>query len=171
MVTFSGLFGHLIAAALAYNNQMTLAGLVLLLFAPLDALDGAMARLKGNSSRFGAFFDSVIDRYSELIIMGGLLGFYIQAQDGVACLAVYAAAAGSILVSYMRARAEGLGMTAKIGLLSRVERYLILIPALIINHPLLAVWVIAVLANFTAIQRVLFVRSEACKLPDSQPKG
>ncbi len=160
LVTLGGLVGHLAAAALLVSGNVTLAGLTLLLFAPLDALDGAMARLLGKPTRFGAFFDSVIDRYSELILWGGLMAFCAQAQDWPGCVAAYAAAAGSILVSYTRARAEGLGFCPKIGLLSRMERYLILIPCLIFGQPGLAIWSIAVLANITALQRIVFVRSK-----------
>jgi CDP-diacylglycerol---glycerol-3-phosphate 3-phosphatidyltransferase len=166
MVTFGGVIGHLAAAVLIANGSMTLAGFVVLLFAPLDALDGAMARKQGQPSRFGAFIDSVTDRYSEFILWGGLLVFCLQVQNWSGCLAVYLAAAGSTLVPYIRSRAESLGFTAKIGLLSRLERYLILVPAMIFNQPLWAIWIIAVLANITAFQRIFYVRKEAdSKLP------
>jgi CDP-diacylglycerol--glycerol-3-phosphate 3-phosphatidyltransferase len=76
-------------------------------------------------------------------------------------LLVFGAAAGSVLVSYVRARAEALGFEAKVGILTRVERFLVLAPLLIVNQPLLAVGIIAVLANFSAFQRILYVRSQA----------
>jgi CDP-diacylglycerol---glycerol-3-phosphate 3-phosphatidyltransferase len=165
MVTVCGLAGHIIAAILIVNGSITLGGLLLLLFAPLDALDGAMARELGKTTRFGSFLDSVTDRYAELILWGGLLIHYMQLQDGLTCLVIYAAAAGSVLVPYIRAKAESLGSTAKIGLLSRVERYLILIPLLIFNLAIVAIWAIAILANVTAIQRIIYFRGEAEKTP------
>jgi CDP-diacylglycerol--glycerol-3-phosphate 3-phosphatidyltransferase len=81
---------------------------------------------------------------------------------------VYLAAAGSVLVSYVKARAESLGFECKVGLLTRVERYLVLAPALVINQPLIALWIIAVLANFTAFQRILYVRQQAHQLRASE---
>ncbi len=161
MVTIAGLAGHFVAAALVVNGWMFWGGLVLLIMAPLDFLDGTMARLRGESNVFGAFVDSVTDRYSEFVIMGGLLIYFMLNQDWLACIGVYLAAAGSLLVSYVRSRAEGLGFIVKIGLLTRVERYIVLIPGILFNFPVIAVWIIAVLANFTALQRIFYVRREA----------
>jgi CDP-diacylglycerol--glycerol-3-phosphate 3-phosphatidyltransferase len=128
---------------------------------PVDALDGTMARLRGESSDFGAFVDSVTDRYSELIIYGGLMYYYLSMGDPLGGLLVFGAAAGSVLVSYVKARAEGLGYEAKVGLLTRVERYLVLAPALVFNQVLIGLAIIAVLANITALQRIWHVRSQA----------
>ena len=120
-----------------------------------------MARLKGEVTRFGAFLDSVIDRYSELIILGGLLVYFLQKQNSLACILVFIAAVGSVMVSYTKARAEALDFSAKVGILTRVERVLVLAPCLIFNIPMVALWVLAVLANFTALQRILFVRKQS----------
>ena len=159
-VTLSGLLGHILAGTLIIFGHITAAGIVTLLMAPFDFLDGTMARLSGKTSVFGAFLDSVTDRYSELILFGCLLAYFLQKQDWVACLAIYAAASGSILVSYIRSKAEQLGFNAKIGLLSRVERYIILVPALIFNIPMVGIWMVAVLANFTALQRIWHVHKQ-----------
>ena len=156
-VTLTGLVGHVLAAFLAAFGNMTLAGLVIVLFAPLDALDGAMARLQGRTTRFGAFLDSVTDRYAEFLIFGGLMVFSLQHQGWLESLLIYLAAAGSFLVPYVRSRAESLNFSAKIGILSRLERYLVLVPALIFNIPMVAVVIIAILTQFTAIQRILHV--------------
>jgi len=164
MVTISGLLGHIVAAGLAVDGKMAWAGLVLLVMAPLDFLDGAMARKAGISSLFGAFLDSVTDRYSEFVILGGLLIFNVIHRDWIMCLGVYLAAIGSIMVSYIRARGEGLGITVKIGLLSRVERYIILIPGFLFGFPNVSAWIIAVLANFTALQRIHYVWRESMRL-------
>ena len=160
-VTLMGLAGHFGGAVLAVTGHMTWAGIVILLLAPLDFLDGALARLKGKTSRFGAFLDSVTDRYSEFVILGGLLVYFLRQQEWLSCGAIFLAATGSVMVSYIRARAESLGFQAKIGLLSRVERYIILIPGLLFNIPAIAVWIIGVLSHFTAIQRIASVHRQA----------
>lgn len=160
-VTLSGLIGHTIAAYLIARGHITWGGLLILVMAPVDALDGTMARLRGEPSKFGAFIDSVTDRYSELVLFGGLLVYFLSVNNWLGCGLVYIAAAGSVMVSYTRARAETLGFDAKIGLLSRVERYIILIPALIFNITLVGLGIIAVLSNFTAVQRIWSVRKQA----------
>ncbi len=162
-VTYFGLVGHIIAAYFVARGMITLGGLILLLMAPLDFLDGTMARLQGKSSKLGSFIDSVTDRTAEFVIYGGLLLYFLQQQDDLACILVYLSVAGSILVSYIRAKAESLKLEAKRGLLSRVERYIILIPGLILNIPLVSLWIIAILANFTVIQRFIYVQQQARK--------
>jgi CDP-diacylglycerol--glycerol-3-phosphate 3-phosphatidyltransferase len=122
-----------------------------------------MARLRGDASNFGAFVDSVTDRYSEMVIMGGLLYYFIQEDQGLYALLVFAATAGSVLVSYVRARAASLGYDTKVGILTRFERYAVLAPALIFNIPHIGVAIIAVLANVTAIQRIIDVRRQVHK--------
>ncbi len=170
-VTLFGFFGVSFAAVLLALGHITWGGIVILLTAPADALDGSMARLRGKSSKFGAFFDSVTDRYSELVIFLGLLIHYTLQGDGVNVVLAYLAAAGSVLVSYVKARAESLGYEAKIGLLSRVERFIVLIPALILNIAPVALWIIAILANGTALQRFWHVRSQAHAEEESRPKS
>jgi CDP-diacylglycerol--glycerol-3-phosphate 3-phosphatidyltransferase len=127
-----------------------------------------MARLRGEPSDFGAFVDSVTDRYSELVIFLGLLLYYNSQGDWVSTLGVYLAAAGSVLVSYVRARAQSLGYEAKVGILTRAERYAVLAPSLIFNIPWVGVWIIAVLANITAFQRIIHVRRIAHVQMDEQ---
>jgi len=162
-VTILGLVGNTVGAFFLARGQMTLGGIFILLMGPVDALDGTMARLRGESSEFGAFVDSVTDRYSELVIFGGLLFYYLQQGDWLLALLSYVAAAGSILVSYTRARAQSLGHETKVGMLTRMERYLVLAPALVFNLPQIALWILAVLANLTALQRILDVRRQAHK--------
>lgn len=166
-ITLLGLVGHFAAGFLVIRGYISWAGLVLLVMAPIDALDGTMARLRGESTRFGAFVDSVTDRYSELVILGSLLLYFIFQNDWLSATGAYLAAAGSILVSYIRSRAESLGYQAKNGILSRMERYFILIPGLIFNIPIIAVWLIAIFSNLTAIQRILYVRRQAYAQSDT----
>ena len=163
MMTVLGLIGNTIGAVFLALGHMTIGGLIILLMGPVDALDGTMARLRGEPSEFGAFVDSVTDRYSELIIFGGLLYFYAEQGDWLLAVLVYLAAAGSVLVSYTRARAQSMGYETKVGILTRVERYLVLAPLLVFNLPYVAVWIIAILTNITALQRILDVRRQVYK--------
>ncbi len=160
-VTILGLVGNTIGAYFLATGHITWGGLLVLLMGPIDALDGTMARLKGEPTEFGAFVDSVTDRYSELVIFLGLLVYFLQQQNWLACVLVYLAAGGSVLVSYVRARAQSLGMEAKVGIFTRVERFIVLVPCLIFNQPVIAMWAIAIFANFTAVQRIYHVRKQA----------
>jgi CDP-diacylglycerol---glycerol-3-phosphate 3-phosphatidyltransferase len=160
-MTILGLLGNAVGAYYLARGEMLTGGLFVLLMTPIDALDGTMARLRGESSDFGAFVDSVTDRYSELLIYGGLLYYFLSLGEPVGGLLVFGAASGSVLVSYVKARAEGLGYEAKIGVLTRVERYLVLAPSLVFNQVLIGLAIIAVFANFTAFQRIWHVRSQA----------
>lgn len=160
-MTLAGLAGNAIGAYFLSQGQMTIGGLIILAMGPVDALDGTMARLRGESSSFGAFVDSVADRYSELVIFGGLLIYYIQQGDWLSIAGVYLAAAGSVLVSYVRARGQSLGMDTKVGILTRFERYMVLAPSLVLNFPIVGIWITAVLGNITALQRILDIRRQA----------
>lgn len=161
MMTMLGLLGNAVGAYYLARGEMLTGGLLVLLMTPIDALDGTMARLRGEPSDFGAFVDSVTDRYSELIIYGGLLYHFLSLGEPLGGLLVFGAASGSVLVSYVKARAEGLGYEAKVGVLTRVERYLILAPSLVFNQLFIGLAIIAVFANFTALQRIWHVRSQA----------
>jgi CDP-diacylglycerol---glycerol-3-phosphate 3-phosphatidyltransferase len=160
-MTLMGLAGNFIGAYYVSQGQMVTGGLLMLITTPLDALDGTMARLRGEANEWGAFVDSVTDRYSELAILGGLLYYFSNTGNELASIVTFAAASGTVLVSYVKARAEAVGFEAKVGLLTRVERYLVLAPALVFNQPVLAVWIIAFFANFTALQRIYYVRAQA----------
>ena len=161
MMTTLGLLGNFLGAFFLSQGKLMLGGWVVLIMTPIDALDGTMARLRGDPSDFGAFVDSVSDRYAELAILGGLLYFYANQGNVLASTLAFAAASGSVLVSYVKARAESLQYEAKIGLLTRVERYLVLAPLLVLNKPIIALWILAIFGNFTALQRIWFVRRQA----------
>jgi len=162
-MTIIGLAGNVIGAVLIALGNMPVGGIVIIVMGFIDTLDGTMARLRGMPSEFGAFVDSVTDRYSELVIFGGLLYYFLNKGDWLSALAIYLAASGSVLVSYVRARAASVGMDTKVGFLSRFERYLVLAPSLLFNIPMVGVWIIAVFANFTALQRILDVRRQAAE--------
>jgi CDP-diacylglycerol--glycerol-3-phosphate 3-phosphatidyltransferase len=160
-VTILGLLGNVIGAYLIALGYMTAGGIVVLLMGPVDALDGTMARLRGMAGKFGAFVDSVTDRYSELVIFAGLLYYFVQQGNQTAILLVFASAAGSVLVSYIRSRGQSLGWDTKVGILTRMERYLVLAPAIILNYPVVGLWIIAVFSNLTAVQRIIDIRRQA----------
>jgi CDP-diacylglycerol--glycerol-3-phosphate 3-phosphatidyltransferase len=160
-VTLMGVVLSFGVAVLIGMGYLPWAGLLMILSAPMDALDGSMARLKGPGTKFGAFLDSVTDRYSELIILGGLLYYFLNLNNVLACMLVFISAAGSVLVSYTKARGESLGYSVNVGLLARVERVIILDICLLFNIPMIALWALAVLANFTALQRIFHVRKQA----------
>lgn len=160
-VTLIGLMGTIGCAVLIAFGHMTWAGILLLVMGPVDAMDGALARLRNETSDWGAFVDAVTDRYSELFLFLGFLIYYMLQANAAGVILAYLAAAGSVLVSYVKARADASKLDANVGLLTRVERYIVLIPGLIFNLPLSVLIIIAVLANFTALQRILRVRRDA----------
>lgn len=160
-VTFTGLIGTLIGAIFLAQGNFLVGGIIILCMGALDGLDGTMARLRGETTDYGAFVDSVTDRYSDLLIFGGLLAYYLLRADIVMSGLVFAAAAGTVMVSYVRARAEALDFEAKWGILSRAERFIVLVPSLVLNYPHIGVVIVAILANFTALQRIYFVRKQA----------
>ena len=174
-VTIIGLIGNTIGAYFLATGQMMIGGLIILAMGPVDALDGTMARLRGEASNFGAFVDSVTDRYSELVIFGGLLFYYLQQGVVLYATLAYLAAAGAILVSYTRARAQSLGLDTKVGILTRMERYLVLAPLLVLSQwfsfaPEIALWILAIFANITAFQRILDVRRQAHQKISKSPR-
>jgi CDP-diacylglycerol--glycerol-3-phosphate 3-phosphatidyltransferase len=161
MMTMLGLVGNTVGAYYLARGELLTGGILVALMTPIDALDGTMARLRGEASNWGAYVDSVSDRYSELIIYGGLLYHFLNIGDTLGGMLTFAAAAGSVLVSYVKARAEGLGYEAKVGLLTRAERYLVLAPSLIFHQLYIGIGILAIFANITALQRIWYVRKFA----------
>ncbi len=160
MISAFGFAGNVAAGALAAGGHYLWAGALMLIFSALDLLDGALARKTGTVTKFGAVFDSVLDRISEAAVLGGVLFHYTQVGGHTQEIALcYAAIVGSIMVSYVRARAEGEGLTLREGLFTRAERVILLGGALLIGHGVVlwALWVLAVLSHFTAVQRVFGV--------------
>ncbi len=130
----------------------------LVIFAGLfDMLDGSLARLGGRTTRFGALLDSVVDRFSEAAILVGLLWFYLSSQKMAEVLLLFAVLLGSLMVSYVRARAEGLGIDCEVGLVARPERVLLLALGLIFSQMVAVLAILAVLTHVTVIQRVWHV--------------
>ena len=153
-LTLSGFILSGIAGWLAANGAYTGAGLVFLLGSSLDAFDGAVARIGGRASRFGALFDSTLDRYGEMALLAGL-GYHLAQEGAWLGLALtFAAIAGSCMVSYVRARSEGLGIPNEVGLLTRLERCIVMIIALLSQQVMIGLWILAILTQVTVIQRI-----------------
>ncbi len=156
-LTLTGFVMH-VGIAYVLSQGWFFWGALLIVFAGIfDALDGAVARAANRVSRFGAFLDSNLDRFSEALMYFGLLLYYIHHGTTLHTILIYAAIIGSIMVSYARARAEGIGVECKEGILTRFERIAILVIALLLDVVPLALWVLAILTNITAFQRMYFV--------------
>jgi len=155
LLTLVGLLLSGAAAYFAARGEYVRAGVVFAVGASFDALDGTVARLAGKASRFGALFDSTLDRYGEALILSGLA--YHMAVQGqvVGVMLAFATLFGSVMVSYVRARSEGLGVENKVGLLTRVERVALLVLALLTRQATIGLWVLAILTHVTVIQRVV----------------
>lgn len=158
VLTFLGLLLAVGVGLAAANGQMLFAGILMLLSGPLDALDGAVARQSGSATnKFGAFFDSTCDRYAEGFVLLGLSIFGLSIIDQRLVILAFIAFWGSLLISYTRARAEGLGIDCKVGLLTRMERFILVSVMLIFNQILIGLIVLAILTHITALQRIVFV--------------
>lgn len=157
-ITLGGTLLMAIAGVLLANGQFLIGGVLVILSAPLDALDGTVARLAGVTGKFGAFLDSTSDRYAEGFILIGLLIYGLTRRADWIVVLSFVAMWGSFAVSYTRARAEGLGCACQIGLLTRLERLLLISAMLLTGWILPGLIALAALTHVTALQRILFVR-------------
>ena len=128
MITLAGLFVNAVAAFFLATGRLIAGGILILFGGSFDAMDGVLARFRGkdDADSSGAMLDSVIDRYSEAVIFLGALIYFYHLSNVLGVILVFASAIGSILVSYVRARAEGLQVECKVGLMQRPERIVIL---------------------------------------------
>ncbi len=132
-------------------------GILITAVALFDGVDGTLARMMGRTSRFGAFLDSTLDRFSEAVIFLGLFIYFMGQNHSLELILIYATVVGSLMVSYARARAEGIGVPIKDGLFTRFERVFILVVGLIFNQLTVALWLLAIFSNLTAVQRMYLV--------------
>lgn len=137
----------------------------------LDGVDGLLARQAQKTSRFGAFLDSVLDRWSDSAIFLGLLAWYSRAGMHLQEVLSGVALASSLLVSYTRARAEGVGAQCSRGLFTRLERYTALVAGLVLNQMTIALWILASLSTFTALQRIYHTWKSLESNPVDPPSG
>ena len=139
------------------RGKHLLAGGVIFLTGLFDLFDGALARTNNSSNSFGAFYDSTADRLSEALIYLGIIGYYLRQGDSRAIILGYLTLVGSYMVSYTRARAEGLGYRCEVGWMTRPERIIILALGLFIHQLKIILWVLVVLTNITALQRIYYM--------------
>lgn len=162
ILTVAGVFTHVFFAWLVASGRMQWAAVAIFFIAPLDAFDGALARKLGRKQQgFGAFLDSTLDRLAEIILFGGFIMYYVGEGDTMMLGVAYLAITGSIMVSYARARAEALGFSCKVGVLSRVERYAVMTFFLVLNLPNVALIILAIFTYITLAQRMYHVWQQA----------
>ena len=155
--------GLLLSGATAYLlsvGQFVGGGLLLILASALDMADGALARLQGRATVAGALLDSAADRISEAVVFLGLLVFYISPLSTPEVVLIYLALIGSFMVSYLRARGEGLGVDCTVGVMTRPERVLVMAAGLLIDQVAVALGVIAALSFLTALHRFWHIQRE-----------
>lgn len=157
-LTLLGMLMHVVFAYFIATGQLLVAGILAIFFVPLDALDGALARKLGRPmGSFGAFLDSNADRLAEIILYAGYISFFYQRDDPLMVAAAYAAATGSLMVSYSRSRAEALGISCKVGLFTRFERYIVIVATLVLNIPKVGLIILAIGTYITFFQRAYHV--------------
>lgn len=155
-LTLAGLIITSMASAALILLQPRIGGILILIGGMCDSIDGSLARSSGKESRFGALLDSTVDRFSEFVMFFGIIAYFMRMQDFTSAVVAFVALCGSIMVSYSRARAEGLGFEAELGFMQRAER-IVLLGAGALFHPVLfklSIWLVAIFANFTAWQRI-----------------
>lgn len=158
-ITITG-FALTIASSLLLANNLILGAFCLLPAGLLDMLDGIVARSKGESSSFGAFLDSVLDRYSDSVILLAIAWNLGSTQQMTGVFLALVTLIGSLIISYARARAEGLGASCTHGIMERPERLLLLFFGAVSGYMVQTLWVLAVLTHFTVLQRILFARKQ-----------
>jgi CDP-diacylglycerol--glycerol-3-phosphate 3-phosphatidyltransferase len=156
------------------GGSFRLAGLLCLVAGLCDTIDGAIARRSDSSSRLGAFVDSVSDRYAEILMLAGLLWFYaVRSPSPSGQIGVFLALTGSLLVSYTKARAEGLGAECSMGLMERPERMVVIIVAALLGTWIMipALWLLGFLAHATSVQRIRYIYRSLRNGSDTSAKG
>jgi CDP-diacylglycerol--glycerol-3-phosphate 3-phosphatidyltransferase len=157
VITIIGFVLMIGVAIVLAQGYFFLGGWLIIAAVLFDAVDGTLARMMGRTSRFGAFLDSTLDRFSEAVIFLGIFIHLSGENEKVALILIYATVVGSLMVSYARARAEGIGIPLKDGLFTRFERILLLVIGLISNQLTLILWLLAIFSNLTAVQRMYLV--------------
>ena len=156
-LTFINLALSIVAAYVIAINHLVLGGVLVLVSGLFDLLDGALARFTKQTTKFGAILDSTVDRISEAAILCGLLIWYLGRGGRLEIVLIFAVLIGSFLVSYVRARAEGLGWQCQVGLFTRAERVIVLAIGLLINQIFIALCVLVAFAFITVVQRLVYL--------------
>lgn len=156
-ITIVGMLLHVGVGVVFGLGHITLGGVLLLLVGPVDALDGLLARALNKQTVFGSFLDSTLDRISDAAVILGLTAYYLRQGAHVQVALLLVSLVATMMISYVRAKAESLGFTCKVGLLTRMERILLIGILSALGQPLVMVWALAVLSVFTMIQRIMHV--------------
>jgi CDP-diacylglycerol--glycerol-3-phosphate 3-phosphatidyltransferase len=167
VLTFIGLLINIWAAFLFSYGKFVPAGLVVIGAGLFDMVDGRVARETNRVTRFGGFFDSVLDRYSDLALMIGLLIYYASINRYFYVVLTAIVMTGTVLTSYARARAENTIPKCKVGFLERPERVVLIIIGALANRMAPVLWVIAVLSNITVISRIIFTWEETKRIGEA----
>lgn len=171
VLTWLGLIINIAAAVVIAYNHLIVGGVLVLVSGLFDILDGALARLTNKTTRFGALLDSTFDRLSEAAVFIGLLVLYVGKGEILATTLISLAMAGSFLTSYVRARAEGLGLECQTGLFTRTERVIILTLGLVFNRFLIVALAILVVLSFVTVgQRMVHVWLETKRQESTKNK-
>jgi CDP-diacylglycerol--glycerol-3-phosphate 3-phosphatidyltransferase len=160
-LTMVGLVVSILAAWALAQGQLRIGAVLLILAGLFDFFDGSLARLANSVSTFGAFLDSVADRYSDLVVLLGVVLYYHRAIDTTGVFLTMVALVGTIMTSYTKARAQSIGVACDIGLIERPERLIVLIAGATFNVLTPAMIALALLTNVTALQRILYMRRAA----------
>jgi CDP-diacylglycerol---glycerol-3-phosphate 3-phosphatidyltransferase len=164
-LTVIGLAGSVGAGILIASGYARVGGLLSLLSGLPDMLDGAVAKATGRSSRRGAFLDSVVDRLSDAAVLAGIVWLGISRNEPRVAVLAAMVMALSLIVSYVKARAESLGYECNVGIAERPERVVVLGVALLVGHVLAGLWVLVIAAAITVVQRIMRVWQQ----PDVEP--
>lgn len=168
VLTLLGLVINLCAAVLLAYGQFRWAGAVIIFAGLFDMVDGRVARATNRVTRFGGFFDSVLDRYSDLGLLVGLLVWYGSINRFSYVVLTAVAMAASVMISYTRARAENSIPTCQVGFMERPERVVLVIIGALFDHMAPVLWILAVLGNLTVVHRMVFTWQEAKRLEEAQ---
>lgn len=168
VLTFIGLVINGVAGAMLASGRFVTAGIVIIIAGIFDMVDGRVARETNRVTAFGGFFDSVLDRYSDLVLLMGMLVYYASIDRFFYVVLTAVVMTGSVMVSYTRARAENAIPRCKVGFMERPERIVLLIIGALFNRMAQVLWVIAVLANLTVIHRLIFTWQETKRLEEAQ---
>ena len=165
-VTVAGLLANCAVAYFIAQGSLSffVMGILIWIAGFFDALDGSVARHTGRVTKFGSFFDSVLDRYSDSVIYLGILVYFLRSDNADYVILVTVAMIGSLAVSYVRAKAESLDLECEVGLMGRTARIVLLGAAFCIGQVFWGLLIVAVLTHLTVLQRILYVRKKLTKI-------
>ena len=155
--TLMGFLATLIASIFILKEFWVAAGLMIILSGLFDLFDGVVARKLGKVTAFGGFLDSVLDRYSDLLVLLALLIYYLNKGNSALVILTFFVAIGTVLIPYVRAKAESIQIPCSVGLMERAERIILLSVGTLFQWMEPILWILAILTHFTVLQRIFYV--------------